>query len=153
MTRINANINPADLIDQHLLAEYREIIRIPNVLNSKGYNINKKYPTQFLLGTGHVLYFYNKIKFLHKRFLLLKQELNNRNTINNIDESPFLPFINNELLYNDIDDNDLINANKLIVDRISDRILTMKKDPTINKIKINRLDYINNLKQLYGTNR
>lgn len=128
MTRINANIQPVDLIDQHLIAEYREIIRIPNVINKKGYVI-KAYPQSFRLSTGHVLYFYNKIKFLHKRFLALKAEMNNRKINNNIDDSPFLPFINNTQLYNDIHDHELIEGNKLIVERILSNMSTMKREP------------------------
>lgn len=142
MTRINGNIQPEKLIDQHLLAEYREIVRIPNMVK-KNINldfINKKLksiPENFKLGTGHVLFFYNKISFLHKRFLLLKDELSNRNIINNMDDSPFknIPCI----LYNDINEID----NKIIIDRISERINSMKKLPRYKGINITREQAIN----------
>lgn len=151
MTRINANIEPADLIDKHLLAEYRELIRIPNVVNkyhiSKLYDKLKTIPKQFTLGTGHVLYFYDKQQFLHKRFLLLKQELSHRNIINNINDEMFLNV--NHILYNDIHSADLYNGNMLIVNRIIERINTMKSIPTIKGININKEIYFNKLKHKY----
>ena len=149
MTRINANIKPADLIDQHLIAEYREIIRIPNVLNSKGYDSNRKYPLEFRLGTGHVLYFYDKIKFLHKRFLDLKQEMRNRKITNNIDDSPFMPFVGNPL-YNDIHQTKLFDANLTVIDRIIDRIGTMKRIPTINGVPVSLDTYGKMMKLKYS---
>jgi len=149
MTRINANIKPEDLIDQHLIAEYREIIRIPNVLSSNGYNANRKYPTSFRLGTGHVLYFYDKIKFLHKRFLDIKQVMQNRKITNNIDDSPFIPFIDNTL-YNDIHCTELFDANLAVIDRIIDRISTMKRIPTINGTPVSLAAYSKMLKIKYS---
>lgn len=147
MTRINANILPIDLIDQHLLAEYREIIRIPNVVNKNGYDYNKKYPKVFTLGTGHVLYFYDKHKFLHKRFLLLKTELTRRNIQNNINDDMFLNISQN--LYNDIDSSYLYNANILIVDRIIERITTMKSVPKYCGQPIDKEIYFNTFKNKY----
>lgn len=67
MTRINAFIPPAELSDKHLLAEHREIKRIPNVINS-GKAVLEHIPTQFTLGKGHVKFFYNKVKFLFYRY-------------------------------------------------------------------------------------
>lgn len=92
MTRINAKIKPADLIDQHLLAEYREIVRIPNTVKANLDNAYKKVkqaPQTFKLGTGHVIYFYDKIKFLHERFLLLKEELQSREIETNMTDEMF----------------------------------------------------------------
>ena len=37
MTRVNVGIPPVELVDQHLLAEHREIKRIPNCV-AKGKN-------------------------------------------------------------------------------------------------------------------
>lgn len=138
MTRINANINPCKLIDQHLLAEYREIVRIPTLVNKKIYHDN--IPDQFKLGTGHVKYFYNKIAFLHKRFLELKKELNKRKIQSNIDDTCFKNV--NILYYNDINDNLLIEANNMIIERISERIENMKKIPTYYKNKISKKEAI-----------
>lgn len=151
MTRINANIEPIDLIDQHLLAEYRELIRIPNhVIKNNDINKYNNLPKDFVLGQGHVKYFYNKQKYLHKRFLLIKQELSKRNIINNITDDLFLNVP--EYLYNDIEYHDLYNGNKLIVERIRERILTMKTMPKLNHTLIKFEEYIKHLTQKYNKN-
>jgi len=140
MTRINANINPEHLIDQHLVAEYREIIRIPNaVLKIRRTDAHRKYPDSFVLGSGHVLYFYNKIKFLHKRFLSLKREMDRRAMANNIGDDMFETFKDNvEYIesYRDICHNELLDANNMIVERILERVSTMKRAPTINRERV-----------------
>ena len=148
MTRINANINPVHLIDQHLIAEYREIIRIPNILNKKGYNDKRLYPNLFTLNTGHVLFFYPKIKFLHERFHKLKLEMNRRKIINNITDEPFIPLVNS-ICYNNITSNELIDGNQLIVNRILERINTMKRIPTICGKPVNITKYTKMLKLQY----
>ncbi len=149
MTRINANIDPSFLIDQHLIAEYREILRIPNIILKKGFNPKNYYPPKFVLGIGHVLYFYDKIKFLHKRFLKLKNEMDKRCIVNNIDDSSFQHFINDKL-YNDIVDEDLIEANKLVIDRIILRISEMKNKALIYKKIIDKEEYFNLLRKNYN---
>ena len=40
MTRINVGIPPAELTDKHLLAEHREIKRIPNCIAKGKYNMD-----------------------------------------------------------------------------------------------------------------
>lgn len=154
MTRINANIKPKDLIDQHLIAEYREIIRIPNYIKN---NVEKakfslsRAPKEFKLNSGHVLYFYDKIQFLHKRFIALKEEMDHRNISNNISDEMFLNFPNE--FYNDIESNSLINANNEVAQRIVERISTMKKHPTIKGEKINIEEYSNELINNYNENK
>lgn len=80
MTRVNV-IPPQDLTDQHLMAEYREIRHVGPSLqrslksNSKSY---LKIPKQYTLNTGHVTFFYNKGKYLYRRFLELRCELLSR---------------------------------------------------------------------------
>lgn len=60
MTRINL-VPVSELSDQHLIAEYRELPRIFNlVLNAqyKGkYPLDFKISDTYLLGTGHVTFF------------------------------------------------------------------------------------------------
>jgi len=68
MTRINAGIPPADLSDKHLLAEHREIKRIPNMVKSGRADLSKPIPDIFTLGKGHVRFFYNKLKYLRYRY-------------------------------------------------------------------------------------
>lgn len=85
MTRINV-VPPSELTNQHLLAEYREIVRpfalVRNAQN-KGvnkYNLHTKYkiPSEYTLGTGHVVFMYNKLGFLLKRYNQLQAEMLSR---------------------------------------------------------------------------
>jgi len=74
MTRINL-VPVTELCDQHLLAEHRELKRIPNCLLkgilSRSYpNIPKKY----VLGAGHVKFFVDKLGWLWKRYNELHAE-------------------------------------------------------------------------------
>lgn len=73
MTRINTAIRPAELPDKLLLAELREIKRIPNVISKGKYNMTG-IPEQFTLGTGHVKFFYNKLQYLLNRYEALRHE-------------------------------------------------------------------------------
>ncbi|MCK9476571.1 MAG: pyrimidine dimer DNA glycosylase/endonuclease V [Candidatus Muirbacterium halophilum] len=77
MTRINVAILPKELSDKHLIAEHREIKRIPNCV-AKGRFSLKDQPTQFKLGTGHVKFFYDKLLYLKNRYESLYQECVNR---------------------------------------------------------------------------
>ena len=82
MTRINL-VKPSELSDQHLIAEYREIFMIGSALQrsikSKDWECTKKnLPKQFTLNIGHVKFFYNKGKYLHKRYLALIREMQDR---------------------------------------------------------------------------
>lgn len=82
MTRVNL-ISPVCLYDQHIIAEWREIPRIPNavrkLLLTKGtYDILKEIPQHYTLGKGHVKHFYNKLQFIKNRHELLKEEGRNR---------------------------------------------------------------------------
>lgn len=73
MTRINVGIHPYELPNKLLLAEHREITRIPNAIRSGKINLDNL-PTQFTLGKGHVRFFYNKLEYLRKRYgALLKK--------------------------------------------------------------------------------
>ena len=73
MTRINVGIPPAELINQHLIAEHREIKRIPNCIAKGKYNM-EGIPDKFKLGTGHVKFFYNKLLYLKHRYIRLHFE-------------------------------------------------------------------------------
>ncbi len=67
MTRVNAGIAPEELSNKHLLAEHREIKRIPNMVKS-GRAVIKNIPDEFRMGKGHVKFFYNKIGYLRERY-------------------------------------------------------------------------------------
>ncbi len=80
MTRINI-VNPSELTDQHLVAEYREIFMVGSSLQrslkSKSWDINS-IPTTYRLNKGHVKFFYNKGLYLYKRYEALIQEMKSR---------------------------------------------------------------------------
>ena len=82
MTRINL-INPRELSDQHLIAEYREIFMVGSALQRslKSPNWDKtkeRLPKEFTLNKGHVKFFYNKGKYLNKRYLQIIEEMKDR---------------------------------------------------------------------------
>ena len=72
MTRINAGIPVEKLSDQHLLAEHREIKRIPNT------KFTGKVPERFTLGKGHVLFFSDKHLYTLDRYIKLHYECQKR---------------------------------------------------------------------------
>lgn len=81
MTRINL-IHPEQLSDQHLLAEYRELPRIFTLaheaaLRSESPN-DPRNPRKYVLGPGHVRFFYPRLGFLRRRFQALVDEMLNR---------------------------------------------------------------------------
>ncbi len=82
MTRINL-VNPRELSDQHLVAEYREIFMVGSSLQrsikSKNWLKTKNnIPVEFTLNKGHVTFFYNKGMYLDKRYSLLVKEMKRR---------------------------------------------------------------------------
>ncbi len=82
MTRINL-VPPQELSDQHLIAEYREIFMVGSSLQRSMKSIKwdktkNSLPKKFSLNSGHVKFFYNKGKYLHKRYLLLIKEMKRR---------------------------------------------------------------------------
>ena len=66
MTRIHL-VPPSELCDQHLLAEHRELTRIPNAVAKGKFNLQGQ-PTDYKLGEGHVRFFFNKLAFLKRRY-------------------------------------------------------------------------------------
>lgn len=78
MTRINCGIPVKELCDKHLMAEHREIKRIPNCVKRGRYNLENQ-PKLFTLGTGHVKFFYDKLGYLKKRYIEIHNECKYRN--------------------------------------------------------------------------
>lgn len=81
MTRINIHMKPVLLTDQHLLAEHREIVRLAKL--SKDYwardpKRRSAIPSQFILGKGHVTFFYDKMDLVADRYAALLQECTDR---------------------------------------------------------------------------
>ena len=72
MTRINL-VPPAELCDQHLLAEHRELTRIPNAVAKGKFHLQGQ-PADYKLGSGHVRFFFDKLAFLLQRYDALHAE-------------------------------------------------------------------------------
>lgn len=77
MTRINVGIHPRELPDKLLLAEHREITRIPNAVTNGKAKI-QNIPQRFTLGTGHVKFFYCRLGYLSQRYSSLFNECQRR---------------------------------------------------------------------------
>ena len=121
MTRINVGVPPAELINQHLIAEHREIKRIPNCIAKGKYNM-ESIPDKFKLGTGHVKFFYNKLLYLKNRYTSLyneciKRGFNVQNYISAWDNVPEKLMNNYKVKANDI---------RIIRERINERTINRK---------------------------
>ena len=127
MTRINSNIPVANLTDEHLLAEHREIKRLPAFFQkslSTG-SINK-IPKNFCLGTGHVTFFLDKGSFTLKRYSDILKECQKRG-FNITDYSENWNIYVNDMEYF----KEYIPTKEekiLLEERISERILCSSKD-------------------------
>nr|AAD33353.1 pyrimidine dimer-specific glycosylase [Chlorella virus] len=89
MTRVNL-VPVQELADQHLMAEFRELKMIPKALarslrTQTSEKILKKIPSKFTLNTGHVLFFYDKGKYLQQRYNEIVVELVDRGYKINVD--------------------------------------------------------------------
>lgn len=82
MTRINVGIDPAELCDQHLLAEYRELPRLWN------FKPKSQAPDSFRLGAGHVLWCAQYPGMLADRYSGLVREMLARNITVNYPHHP-----------------------------------------------------------------
>jgi len=129
MTRINSAIRVRLLTDEHLLAEHRELPRICSVYSKRkqsklGF---KNLPTQFTLGTGHVLYFVDKAAFTAGRYLDIYEECINRgfNVENYFDNWKVYESENNDFIFND--HIPTIREYNLLVVRITERLIGSKK--------------------------
>jgi hypothetical protein len=83
MTRVNV-VPPKELCNQHLMAEYREMPRLLKNLKS---SLNRKsspfsmseISNEYILGSGHVKFFFDKFQFLYIRHKIITKELLLRN--------------------------------------------------------------------------
>jgi deoxyribonuclease (pyrimidine dimer) len=122
MTRINVGIPPIELSKSHLIAEHREVKRVPNCVAKGRYNL-KGQPKEFTLGTGHVKFFYTRLWYLKKRYEELyaeckRREINVQYYGNAWDNVP--PELMNDYTPTERD-------KQLIRERISERLKTTKK--------------------------
>ncbi|MBN2459229.1 pyrimidine dimer DNA glycosylase/endonuclease V [Candidatus Woesearchaeota archaeon] len=75
MVRINL-ISPSKLTDQHLVAEYDEMLMLMAYV--RAHQGLEGIPKDYCLGKGHIKFFKNKIGYLRKRHELLKREMRKR---------------------------------------------------------------------------
>jgi deoxyribonuclease (pyrimidine dimer) len=92
MTRVNL-VPPTELHDQHLFAEWRELKMIPKSLarSLAAYGAEKvleHIPPEYVLGKGHVSFFYDKGYYLTARYSQLCVELHRRGV--NFDKTSLL---------------------------------------------------------------
>lgn len=150
MTRVNV-IPVEALTDQHLFAEYREITRLFALVKQAcdKYPINtvlKKVVPTYRLNTGHVLFFYDKLGFIEKRYFELKNELLLRSfNITLKDDIVEFRQIIDKRFYNDFIPNkaDMVINIKRLIDKIESKPNWYK----INGKMIDDNDYIQGLKQ------
>lgn len=148
MTRINT-IKVKDLLDQHLMAEYREM---PMVAGSLNRSLSSKrgvvgIPTNYTLNAGHVKFFYNKKQFLYTRYHELIKELQLRGySLDPNRESNFHVFDGLEQVsWNPTSLDHLIN-----IERICTRVL---EKPNFYRMKgsvIDAYSYVSKLKEKYS---
>ena len=75
MVRVNL-VNPEKLSDQHLIAEYNEILMLASYI--KRYPELKNVPERYCLGKGHMTFFKDKLSYLKRRHENLKVEMRRR---------------------------------------------------------------------------
>lgn len=116
MTRINVGIDPRELPSKLLLAEHRELKRIPNGIVDRIYHISG-IPSSFTLNTGHIKFFLNKVKYLERRYKALYEECLNRDFLVTNYSSAFYnvpEYLMNDYIPKDID-------RTLLVERIESK--------------------------------
>jgi deoxyribonuclease (pyrimidine dimer) len=116
MVRINL-INPKYLADQHLIAEYNEILMLFGYV--KKYPRCTRIPPNYLLGPGHITFFKNKLLYLKKRHDVIKKEMRRRGFVpkKTIDLSIFSRGLVNNWKPTEID-------KKIIQNRIIEKLKT-----------------------------
>ena len=115
MVRINI-IDPKKLADQHLIAEYNEILMLLGYVRK--YPKVKDQPEKYCLGKGHIKFFKDKLKYLKKRHELLKKEMKKRGfkTEKTIDLSAFDKKLHQDWCH-DVEDEEIIK--KRLVEKIN----------------------------------
>ena len=77
MVRVNL-IDPACLADQHLIAEYNEILMLLGYVKKHPAVRPGEIPSRYTLGKGHIKFFKDKLLYLKRRHGLLKGEMRRR---------------------------------------------------------------------------
>lgn len=131
MTRVNV-ITPNELVNKHLIGEIHEITRVFGLVRkAQERKINKynfkekiKQPSAYTMGTGHVYFFYDKLKFITDRYYALCEEAKVRGyKVNPIEKESLTSGIN-DWWFNDYQPTE--EAKTVNRTRINDRLGDMK---------------------------
>lgn len=145
MTRINC-VPPSKLIDQHLVAEYREMLRLPEYLR-KSYKTGKpiEIPLFYKMSAGHVKFFYDKGQFLKLRHNELKQEMLRRGM------KPELTLHTGMFQHYKLmgDWKPTADAKHVNAERLIERINGMEEQPRFYKQQIAREEAVKMLEEYY----
>ena len=76
--RCNCGVNPEILADQWVIAESVELLMIGGMLRKNNYQPKSPIPPNFRLGTGHMLFWVNKMKYLKRRHEEVNKEMRRR---------------------------------------------------------------------------
>lgn len=85
MTRINV-VPVEELSDKHLSGEFHEISRVFTLARKRG-SPHPKSPSEYTLGKGHVLFFYDRLFWVANRYHSLARELQLRAFLKKRDSS------------------------------------------------------------------
>jgi hypothetical protein len=124
MTRINIGINPQELCDQMLVAEYRELPRIHDLATNRliKYSNYGPRPNNFTLNKGHVSYLLPYGNTLMHRWSSICHEMNYREFSTNLQWRSYPWML-------DIPDSELLSARCMLLLRIQNRLKLMKRTP------------------------
>lgn len=135
MTRINT-IPVEHLTNEWLLAEFRELLRIPNkIITGKTKLCLKRIPCNYKMGTGHELFFHDKLKWLHARHDQLRLECIKRKININLEHKfdfDSLPEVAKMFFYNDwtpTEQDHIVN-----LERLQERFTLRKKAYTFTSV-------------------
>ena len=120
MTRVNV-VEPSELVRQHCHAEVREITRVFSLArkatqqygNASVWAKAKKPVSQYTLGTGHVLFFVPRIRYLAQRYQELCDNWRARGySVNQISEKDLLSGIDKSFLGDYTPTQDAVKINR-----------------------------------------
>lgn len=141
MTRISVGYTK-QMVDKHINKERIEVLRIPNDIKNGRTKVDlKRIPKDFCLGTGHTIFFHNKILFLKKHYEALTEECIRRG-FNPTDYSDAFEGIPSHLM-NDYEPTEY--DRQIVRERITERLKGMKnlrynKEPITIEEAIKKLE-------------
>lgn len=151
MTRVNV-IPVVYLTDQHLFAEYREITRLFALVKQAcdKYPIDmvlKKVVPTYRLSTGHVLFFYDKLGYIERRYFELKDEVLKRGfNITLKDDIVEFRQVIDKRFYNDFTPSQSDMA--INIDRLIEKIEAKPNWYKMNGVVVDDESYVVGLKKL-----